>query len=57
MNRGRVDLTIRIDAACDFADLFEVKDAVPKRGSFMQRVEKHGTRTRIPTRAPSHARQ
>jgi glycogen debranching enzyme len=28
-----VELTIRIDAAADFADLFEVKDALEKKGS------------------------
>ncbi len=36
-----VDLEIRIDADCDFADLFEVKDAVPKRGTFTKRVEEN----------------
>ena len=29
-----VDLTIRIDAASDFADLFEVKDALKKKGQY-----------------------
>jgi glycogen debranching enzyme len=29
-----VDLTVRIDAASDFADLFEVKDALEKKGSY-----------------------
>jgi glycogen debranching enzyme len=29
-----VDLTIRIDARCDFADLFEVKDALDKSGKY-----------------------
>src|SRR4051794_2338751 len=38
-DQARVDLTNRIDAGCDFADLFEVKDAVPKRGTFAQRVD------------------
>jgi glycogen debranching enzyme len=33
-----VDLTIRIDAASDFADLFEVKDALEKKGSYMTNV-------------------
>ena len=28
-----VDLTVRIDAGCDFADLFEVKDALEKKGT------------------------
>ena len=35
-----VDLTIRIDAASDFADLFEVKDALQKKGRYSARVEK-----------------
>src|SRR5437773_278698 len=29
-----VDLTVRIDAASDFADLFEVKDALEKKGTY-----------------------
>ena len=29
-----VDLRIRLDAGCDFADLFEVKDALKKKGVF-----------------------
>ena len=33
-----VDLRIRIDAACDFADLFEVKDALKKKGHYRARV-------------------
>jgi hypothetical protein len=33
-----VDLTIRIDAASDFADLFEVKDALAKQGTYHARV-------------------
>jgi len=33
-----VDLRIRIDAASDFADLFEVKDALQKRGQYQARV-------------------
>ncbi len=33
-----VDLRIRVDAASDFADLFEVKDAVAKRGRYEARV-------------------
>jgi glycogen debranching enzyme len=31
-------LRIRIDAACDFADLFEVKDALKKKGRYRARV-------------------
>jgi glycogen debranching enzyme len=34
-----VDLTVRIDAASDFADLFEVKDALEKKGRYRSRVE------------------
>jgi glycogen debranching enzyme len=34
-----VDLTIRIDAASDFADLFEVKDALKKKGTYTTRVK------------------
>ena len=29
-----VDLTVRIEAGCDFADLFEVKDALQKKGTY-----------------------
>jgi glycogen debranching enzyme len=35
-----VKLKIRIDAASDFADLFEVKDALAKQGSYRQHVRK-----------------
>ena len=31
-----VDLTVRIDAGCDFADLFEVKDALEKKGHVLR---------------------
>jgi glycogen debranching enzyme len=34
-----VELTVRIDAACDFADLFEVKDALKKKGTYSTRVK------------------
>ncbi len=34
-----VSLTVRVEAACDFADLFEVKDAVRKKGDTSTRVE------------------
>ncbi len=34
-----VDLTIRIEAASDFADLFEVKDALEKKGAYSARIE------------------
>src|SRR5688500_14820890 len=36
---GPVDLTIRIDTGSDFADLFEVKDALKKKGTYTTRVE------------------
>jgi glycogen debranching enzyme len=35
-----VDLNVRIDAGSDFADLFEVKDALKKKGRYRTRVEK-----------------
>jgi glycogen debranching enzyme len=35
-----VDLTVRIDAGSDFADLFEVKDALEKKGRYYARAEK-----------------
>ena len=34
-----VELTVRLDAGCDFADLFEVKDALEKKGTYSTRVE------------------
>jgi glycogen debranching enzyme len=34
-----VELTVRIEADSDFADLFEVKDAVAKKGKYYHRVE------------------
>jgi glycogen debranching enzyme len=33
------DLMVRIEAASDFADLFEVKDALQKKGTYQSRVE------------------
>lgn len=36
-----VDLTVRMEAGSDFADLFEVKDALTKKGELYQRIE-HG---------------
>ena len=35
-----VDLRVRVEAASDFADLFEVKDALEKKGRYYSRVEK-----------------
>ena len=45
-DQSPVDLDVRIDAACDFADLFEVKDAVPKRGKLhaARREDRSGAR-------------
>jgi glycogen debranching enzyme len=34
-----VDLSVRLDAGCDFADLFEVKDALQKKGKYSARVK------------------
>jgi glycogen debranching enzyme len=35
-----VDLTVRVEAGCDFADLFEVKDALKKKGRYATKVER-----------------
>jgi len=35
----QIDLSVRLDAACDFADLFEVKDALQKKGKYSEKVE------------------
>jgi glycogen debranching enzyme len=34
-----VDLRVQVDAGCDFADLFEVKDALKKKGAYSARVK------------------
>jgi glycogen debranching enzyme len=34
-----VELQVRIDAGSDFADLFEVKDALEKKGTYRHRIE------------------
>src|SRR4051794_28613539 len=34
-----VDLRVRIDVDTDFADLFEVKDALPKKGTYSTRLD------------------
>ena len=34
-----IELTVRLDADSDFADLFEIKDAVGKKGKYYHRVE------------------
>src|SRR6187200_2816959 len=33
------ELTVRLEADCDFADLFEVKDAVDKKGAYSTRLD------------------
>ena len=35
-----VELAVRIDASSDFADLFEVKDALKKKGTYRNRIER-----------------
>jgi glycogen debranching enzyme len=35
-----VSVTVRLEADCDFADLFEVKDALAKKGKYSTRVER-----------------
>jgi glycogen debranching enzyme len=35
------DVEVRLEADCDFADLFEVKDALTKKGERYRRVEDH----------------
>lgn len=39
-NEEPVELTVRVEAASDFADLFEVKDALEKKGRYSTRVVK-----------------
>jgi glycogen debranching enzyme len=34
-----VDLVVRLDAGCDFADLFEVKDKLEKKGTYYTRTD------------------
>ena len=34
-----MDLTVRVEAGSDFADLFEVKDALEKKGEYSTRIE------------------
>ena len=34
-----VQLTVRVEAGCDFADLFEVKDSLEKKGRYDTRIE------------------
>jgi len=37
-----IELTVRVDADSDFADLFEVKDALKKKGTYSTRIDKDG---------------
>src|SRR4029453_7991314 len=37
-----VELTVRVDADADFADLFEVKDALKKKGTYTTRIDEDG---------------
>jgi glycogen debranching enzyme len=39
-----VDITVRVDAASDFADLFEVKDALKKKGKYSAQADKSSLR-------------
>jgi glycogen debranching enzyme len=41
-----VDITVRLEAASDFADLFEVKDALQKQGTYSTKVEDGSLRLR-----------
>ncbi len=50
-----VQLVVRIDADSDFADLFEVKDALAKKGKYYARVESRPTAARL-SAGPVHAR-
>ena len=63
-----VDLAVRIEAGSDFADLFEVKDALAKKGKYSARVERgrlllgyeretFRRETTISASAPARARQ
>jgi glycogen debranching enzyme len=37
-----IELTVRVDADSDFADLFEVKDALKKKGTYTTRIDGDG---------------
>ena len=45
-----VDLTVRLEAGSDFADLFEVKDALEKKGSYSSRVRGRPSGALLPAR-------
>ena len=44
LNHGEkpASLEVRLEAASDFADLFEVKDALKKKGTYRHRIERNG---------------
>ena len=46
LNHGEdtAQVTVRIDAACDFADLFEVKDALRKKGTYSSTFDESSLR-------------
>jgi glycogen debranching enzyme len=50
-----VDLDVRIDAVSDFADLFEVKDALKKKGQYDHRVD--GNRLVLSYRRETYAKE
>jgi glycogen debranching enzyme len=51
----RVDLVVRVECGCDFADLFEVKDALRKKGKYSARVERG--RLRLGYQRETYARE
>jgi hypothetical protein len=50
-----VDLVVRIEADSDFADLFEVKDALAKQGEYLRRVD--GERLVLSYRRDTYAKE
>ena len=44
------DLIVRIEVDCDFADLFEVKDALAKKGTYAKRVDDKALVLDVPAR-------
>ncbi len=52
-----VDLTVRIDAGCDFADLFEVKDALEEEGQVLRPRRRGPARAGIRAAVRSDARR
>ncbi len=51
-SREPMDLEVRLEAAADFADLFEVKDKLEKKGELYRRVADHQlVLARVPARA------